>query len=168
MNKLTGIIALLFALLLIVGLLCFNEIDWSLKTISFSIFGLFLGFVHSLSLTISQKGLLQKILFGTFLIQLVFVGLLLSKSAELKDLWYWQFSLAFLSICIGVISSSLRVKVSPLIYYLQYLVLAIIAFCLLGLGLTSISIGTITIGFCLLSFLSVVIHLFVKPKSHSI
>ncbi len=168
MNKLTGILAILFALLLLVGLFFFDTVNWSLKSISLSIFGLFLGFVHSLSLTISQKGLLQKILLGTFVVQLVFVGLLLSGAVELKTLWYWQFSFALISICIGVISSSLRIKVSPLVYYLQYLVLAIIAFCLLGLGLTPISIGTISIGFCLLCFLSVAIHLFVKQKSHSI
>lgn len=168
MNKLTGILALLFAALLIVGLVCFENLDWSLKSISLSIFALFLGFVHCLSLTISQKGLLQKVLFGAFALQLIFVGLLLSNSMELKTLWYWQFSLALLSICIGLISSSLRIKVSPLVYYLQYLILGIIAFCLLGLGLTPISVGTITIGFCLLSLLSAIIHLFVKPKAHSI
>ncbi len=164
MKKLAGYSALFFAVLIILMFVCFDSLDWSIKSVLITLFGLFLGFVHTLSINLSQQGLLQKILIGTTTLQLIFVLLLVLNLTEIKTLWYLQSAIAFSSICLGIISSSLGRKISPLIYYLQYLILAIILFCLFGLGMNPISIGTTTIGFVFICLLSIVIQLFAKEK----
>lgn len=165
MRKLAGYSALFFAILLILLILCFNSLEWSIKSVIITVFSLFLGFCHTMAIRISRKGLLQKILLGTFVIQFVLVLLLVLNIIEIKSLWYLQSALVFTSICIGIISSTTGRKISPLIYYLQYLVLAIIVFCLFGLGMNPISIGTVTIGFSLVCLLGIVIQLFTREKS---
>ena len=165
MRKLAGYLALFFAILLITMILFFNSLEWSVKSVIITVFSLFLGFGHTMAIRLSKKGLLQKVLLGTISLQLIFVLLLVFNTVEIKLLWYWQSVLVFTSICIGIISSTIGRKISPLIYYLQYLVLAIIVFCLFGLGMNPISIGTVTIGFSLICLLSIVIQLFTKEKS---
>lgn len=164
MKKWIGILALILALLQVALIVWFESLHWPLDSVLLTLFSLFLAFTHCLSIALSKTGLLQKVLYGTFVLQIGMIALLMTSVFGLKTLWYAQFSVAFLSICIGLISSCIQRKISPLIYYVQYMILAIIAFCLFALGMNPISVGTITIGFSFLCLLSVVIHLLTKEK----
>lgn len=165
MKKLIGILAVLLALSQISLILWFESFDWRLGTMLTTFFAMFVVFIQCLSFLLSKKGILQKAITVLGIIQLVFVIALLTQLFEISVLWYWQMSIGLISICLGMISSSLYRNVSPLIYYLQYLILAIIVFCLLALGMNKISTGTITIGFSLLCITSAGIHLFFKEKT---
>lgn len=165
MKKLIGVLALLLALGQISFILWFESFGWKLGTMLISFFAMFVVFVQCLSYLISKKGFLQKTISILGGAQLILAVILLSGIVEISILWFWQFSIGLVSICLGMISSSLYKKVNPLVYYLQYMILAIIVFCLLALGMTKISAGTITIGFSLLSLLSATINLLFKEKT---
>ena|SRR6218665_685267 len=165
MKKLIGWLALLLAISQISLILWFESFDWPLGTMLTVFYSLFLIFTQCLSFLISRKGILQSSIVVFSGIQLILVAILLLKGIEIKTIWYWQFCIALVSICFGLISASLQRKISPLIHYLQYLILAIIVFCLFALGMTKVSTGTITIGFSLLCLISGSIQLFSKNKT---
>jgi len=165
MKKLIGWLALLLAVSQISLIIWFESFNWPLGTMLAVFYSLFLIFTQSLSYLISKNGILQTTISLLSGIQVILVIALLVKGVEIKTIWYWQFCIALISICLGMISSSLYRRISPLIHYLQYLILAIIIFCLFALGMNKISTGTITIGFSLLCLISGSIQLFTKEKS---
>ena len=164
MKKLIGWLALILAVSQISLIIWFESFDSPLGTMLTVFYSLFLIFTQSLSYLISKKGILQTAISLLSGVQVILVIILLLKGIEIKTIWYWQFCIALISICLGMISSSLYRRIS-LIHYLQYLILAIIVFCLFALGMNKVSTGTITIGFSLLCLISGSIQLFTKEKS---
>ncbi len=165
MKKLIGGLAVILAVSQISLILWFESFDWPLGKMLTIFYSLFVVFTQCLAYLISKKGILQTMISVFSGVQVILVLMLIFKGIEIHSLWYWQFCIALISICFGLISSSLQRQVSPLIAYLQYLILAIIVFCLFALGMNKISTGTITIGFSMLCLISASIQLFSKSKT---
>jgi len=165
MKKLIGGLALILAISQISLILWFESFDWPLGTMLTFFYAMFIVFTQCLAYLISKKGILQTMITIFSGVQIILVLILLFKGMEIKTIWYWQFCIALISICFGLISSSLQRQISPLIAYLQYLILAIIVFCLFALGMNKVSTGTITIGFSVLCVISAGIQLFSKSKT---
>lgn len=154
----TSLIALI-ALVIFLG-----ELEWKFSSIIVSAFLIFLCFIHSFTIAISKEGLLRNILAGLFGVQIVLGILLVSGIIQLHLLWFWEVSIALIGISIGIISINVKHKVSPLLYYLQYLILAIVVFSLIGLGITSLSLQVVSIGFIAICLLSSYVLLFTQEK----
>lgn len=164
MKKIATILTLL-SLASLIGMLMFlDSLEWQFSSIIIASFLLFLVFIHSFSVAASKSGLLRTILLSLFGLQIVLSLLLLLKVFEIHQLWYWQVSLGFISCSVAVISTNVRHKASPLVYYLQYLVLAIVIFSIFGLGATAVSLQVISIGFIAICVLSIYILLFTPNK----
>ena len=165
MKKLAIVLTLLSLFSLIGMLLFLDNLEWQFSSIIVAAFLLFMVFIHSFSIAVSKTGLLRTILLGLFGLQLAMGLLLLIEALEMYQLWYWQVSLAFVSCSVAVISTNVKHKASPLVYYLQYMVLAIVVFCIFGLGATTVSLAVISFGFIAICVLSLYIHLFTPVKN---
>jgi len=164
MKKLAIALTLLSLFSLIAMLLFLDSLEWKFSSIIVASFLLFLVFIHSFSIAASKSGLLRTVLLGLFGLQLLLSLLLMLEVFEMYQLWYWQVSLGFVSCSVAVISTNVKHQASPLVYYLQYLVLSIVIFCMFGLGATAVSLAVISFGFIAICVLSLYIHLFTPVK----
>ncbi len=106
--------------------------------------------IQSYSLLWSKQGIIRVFLYVLTVVQFTLILGFISEIIALKHSWNYNFSIAITSFSLGLISSTLGNKFSPIYYMFMYVLIAICAFSLIALPISNFSTSLLLIGLILL------------------